>query len=99
MSGSNPKIGFFANGTELFSLRFRYDADPINRQKTAYRPRFRFYVENGKYLDKLGSNRMKTFTTFLTEQKNLHLEHLEDELFNRGDAGVKGSDQLYHCTD
>ena len=32
---------------------------------------------------------MKTFTTFLTEQKNLHLEHLEDELFNRGDAGVK----------
>ena len=32
---------------------------------------------------------MRTFTTFLTEQKNLHLEHLEDELFNRGDAGVK----------
>ena len=32
---------------------------------------------------------MKTFTTFLTEQKNLHLEHLEDEWFNRGDAGVK----------
>ena len=31
---------------------------------------------------------MNTFTTFLTEQKNLHLEHLEDELFNRGDAGV-----------
>jgi hypothetical protein len=32
---------------------------------------------------------MKTFTTFLTEQKNLHLEHLEDELFNRGEAGVR----------
>ena len=31
---------------------------------------------------------MRTFTTFLTEQKNLHLEHLEDELFNRGEAGV-----------
>ena len=31
---------------------------------------------------------MKTFTTFLTEEKNLHLEHLEDELFNRGEAGV-----------
>ena len=55
MSGSNPKIGFYANGTELFSLRFRYDADPINRQKTAYRPRFRFYVENGKYLDDLAA--------------------------------------------
>jgi len=32
---------------------------------------------------------MRTFTTFLTEQKNLHLEHLEDEMFNRGEAGVK----------
>lgn len=31
---------------------------------------------------------MRTFTTFLIEQKNLHLEHLEDELFNRGEAGV-----------
>lgn len=31
---------------------------------------------------------MRTFTTFLTEQKNLHLEHLEDELFNRGETGV-----------
>ena len=55
MSGTNPKIGFFANGTELFSLRFRYDSDPINRQKTAYRPRFRFYVENGRYLDDLAA--------------------------------------------
>ena len=33
MSGSNPKIGLYANGTELLDLRFRYDADPINRQK------------------------------------------------------------------
>ena len=32
---------------------------------------------------------MRTFTTFLTEQKNLHLEHFEDEMFNRGEAGVK----------
>ncbi len=32
---------------------------------------------------------MRTFTTFLTEQKNLHLEHLEDEMFNRGEVGVK----------
>ena len=31
---------------------------------------------------------MKDFPTFLIEQKNLHLEHLEDELFNRGSAGV-----------
>jgi len=31
---------------------------------------------------------MKDFPTFLIEQKNLHLEHLEDELFNRGSAGA-----------
>ena len=31
---------------------------------------------------------MIEFSRFLTEQKNLHLEHLEDELFNRGAVGV-----------
>jgi len=55
MSGSNPEFCFYSNGIELFSLRFRYDADPINRQKPAFLPRFRFYVENGKYLDDLAA--------------------------------------------
>ena len=31
---------------------------------------------------------MKTLSTFLVEEKNLHLEHLEDEIFNRGSAGA-----------
>ena len=53
MSGSNPKMGFFANGTELFSLRFRYDAD---KKRIGYMPRFRFYVENGRFLDDLAAS-------------------------------------------
>ena len=31
---------------------------------------------------------MKTLSNFLVEEKNLHLEHLEDEIFNRGSAGA-----------
>ena len=31
---------------------------------------------------------MKSLNTFLVESKNLHLEHLEDEIFNRGSAGA-----------
>ena len=31
---------------------------------------------------------MKSLKTFLVENKNLHLEHLEDEIFNRGSAGA-----------
>ena len=31
---------------------------------------------------------MKSLSTFLVEEKNLHLEHLEDEIFNRGSAGA-----------
>lgn len=36
---------------------------------------------------------MKTFGIFLTEssKKNLHIEHLEDEVFNRGVAGASSS--------
>lgn len=37
---------------------------------------------------------MKKFSTFLTEDangKNLHLEHLEDEIFNSGIGGARGS--------
>ena len=32
-----------------------------------------------------------TFTSFLTEQKNLHMEHLEDEVLNGGVAGTRGA--------
>lgn len=31
---------------------------------------------------------MKVFSEFLTESKNLHMEHLEDSVFNEGSAGV-----------
>ena len=34
---------------------------------------------------------MKTFTEFLTEDKNTHLEHLEDDLINNGVAGGKNA--------
>ena len=30
---------------------------------------------------------MKSFTTFLTEDKNTHLEHLEDDIIMNGVAG------------
>ena len=49
----NPTIGFYAGGYELFTVRFRYDAD---RKKQGYMPRFRVYVENGKYLDTLAAS-------------------------------------------
>jgi hypothetical protein len=32
-----------------------------------------------------------TFGSFLTEQKNLHMEHLEDEVLNGGVAGTRGA--------
>ena len=32
---------------------------------------------------------LKTFTQFIAEEKNLHMEHLEDSLFNEGSAGVE----------
>ena len=31
---------------------------------------------------------MQSFLTFLTESKNLHLEHAEDEIFNFGADGI-----------
>ena len=34
---------------------------------------------------------MFTFTGFLTEAKNLHLEHLEDEVLNNGVTGTRGA--------
>ena len=32
---------------------------------------------------------MHSFTGFLTEEKNLHLEHLEDEILNNGITGTR----------
>ena len=32
-----------------------------------------------------------TFSSYLTEQKNLHMEHLEDEVLNGGVAGTRGA--------
>ena len=32
--------------------------------------------------------RIKKFTNYITEAKNLHMEHLEDSLFNEGSVGV-----------
>ena len=34
---------------------------------------------------------MFAFSSFLTEQKNLHMEHLEDEVLNHGVAGTRGA--------
>ena len=34
---------------------------------------------------------MFAFASFLTEQKNLHMEHLEDEVLNGGVAGARGA--------
>ena len=34
---------------------------------------------------------MFAFSTFLTEQKNLHMEHLEDEVLNGGVEGTRGA--------
>ena len=34
---------------------------------------------------------MFAFASFLTEQKNLHMEHLEDEVLNHGVAGTRGA--------
>ena len=34
---------------------------------------------------------MNSFKTFLTEAKNIHMEHLEDEILNHGPAGVKSA--------
>jgi len=34
---------------------------------------------------------MFAFSNFLTEQKNLHMEHLEDEVLNGGVAGTRGA--------
>ena len=34
---------------------------------------------------------MFAFTSFLTEQKNLHMEHLEDEVLNHGVEGTRGA--------
>ena len=34
---------------------------------------------------------MFAFAEFLTEQKNLHMEHLEDEVLNHGVAGTRGA--------
>ena len=38
---------------------------------------------------------MHRFSTYLAESKNLHLEHLEDSLFNEGSKGVK--DAILFC--
>ena len=38
---------------------------------------------------------MLTFTTYISESKNLHLEHLEDSLFNEGSRGVE--DAINFC--
>ena len=32
-----------------------------------------------------------SFNGFLTEEKNLHLEHLEDEVLNSGIVGTRGA--------
>ena len=32
-----------------------------------------------------------SYTEFLTEAKNLHLEHLEDEVLNNGVVGTRGA--------
>ena len=34
---------------------------------------------------------MFTFSGLLTEAKNLHLEHLEDEVLNNGVVGTRGA--------
>ena len=34
---------------------------------------------------------MFAFSSFLTEQKNLHMEHLEDEVLNGGVDGARGA--------
>ena len=34
---------------------------------------------------------MFAFSSFLTEQKNLHMEHLEDEVLNHGVLGTRGA--------
>ncbi len=34
---------------------------------------------------------MNNFSEFLTEDKNTHLEHLEDEIINNGTAGGKNA--------
>ena len=34
---------------------------------------------------------MKSFTEYLKEEKNLHMEHLEDAVFNEGSSGVVDS--------
>ena len=31
---------------------------------------------------------MKSFRTYINESKNLHMEHLEDSVFNEGSSGV-----------
>ena len=51
----NPTLGLYANGNKMFQLRFRYDRDPADKKKTTYKVRFRLYVENGKFLDKLAA--------------------------------------------
>jgi len=38
---------------------------------------------------------MHRFSRYLAESKNLHLEHLEDSLFNEGSKGVK--DAILFC--
>ena len=38
---------------------------------------------------------MHRFSSYLAESKNLHLEHLEDSLFNEGSKGVK--DAILFC--
>ena len=51
-TGKNPKMGLYADGTQLFTIRFRYDADKRGQR---YVPRFRLLVENGPFLDKLAA--------------------------------------------
>ena len=38
---------------------------------------------------------MHRFSSYLAESKNLHLEHLEDSLFNEGSKGLK--DAILFC--
>lgn len=46
-SRSNPTISLYADGTKLFDVRFRYDAD---KKSGGYKARFRLLVEVGKNL-------------------------------------------------
>lgn len=53
-TGANPKILLRAENMDLFSIRFRYDADRVGSSDT-YKARFRLLVEVGKDLVRLSA--------------------------------------------